>query len=761
MPKISSGLSLLLIIGSVYWSFHSLMPQRFSKASEPQSKFSTERALVHVKAISTRPHFVGSPEHAAVRDYIISDLRKLGLDPHIQEGFMSASGNWGGFCKAQNILARIPGTEKGKPLLLLSHYDSAPHSSLGAGDDGCGVATILESTRALLAAKEKTKNDIIILFSDGEELGLNGARLFVNAHPWAKDVGLVLNFEARGSGGPSFMFLETNKGNATLVKKFAKANPRYPASNSLAYSIYKLLPNDTDLTVFREEGDIDGFNFAFIDDHFDYHTAKDAYERLDRNTLEHQGTYLMPLLKYFGNENLETLKSDKDYVYFSFPFLHLVYYPFSWIVPMLLGVIMTLIALLIWGIKKGKLSLSQIGAGFVPFLGSFIICGAVGYFAWPLLLKIYPQYKDIQQEFTYNGHWYIAAFVFLSIGVCFYLYSKFKKLVTVNLAIAPLIFWLLICAAASVYLKGAGFFIIPVFFGLLSLCLLIKNERPKILLLTVITIPALLILSPFPDQFPVALGLPMLIAATLFTVLIFGILVPVFGFYERKKALGLFSIFLAAIFLIVAHFRSGFTPDRPHPTSLVYLLDADKQEAVWATSNHVPDNWVEQFIGKEKKSDTDRSTFDSKYRTGFTFTAAAPIKSIPAPVITIVNDSIRGNERIVNISIVPQRNINCLQVTATLANVFACKVNGADISQRFLTNKNRGNRLLTHYVSNNDSTLVEITMPKDNKPDITVFEISNDLLTNSQFSVPPRPADAMPMPFIVNDAIIVKKSISL
>jgi Zn-dependent M28 family amino/carboxypeptidase len=53
---------------------------------------------------------------------------------------------------------------------------------------------------------------ILLFFSDAEELGLNGAALFVTQHKWAKDIGLVLNFEARGSSGPSYMLMETNKG---------------------------------------------------------------------------------------------------------------------------------------------------------------------------------------------------------------------------------------------------------------------------------------------------------------------------------------------------------------------------------------------------------------------------------------------------------------------------------------------------------------------------------------------------------------------
>src|SRR5690606_28153045 len=113
--------------------------------------------------------------------------------------------------------------------------------------------------RAYLASGTKPKNDIILLFTDGEELALDGAKLFMDEHPWAKEVGMALNFEARGTSGPSNMILETNQGNAELIKEFIKANPSYPVASSLMYSVYKILPNDTDSTVFREAGDIDGF----------------------------------------------------------------------------------------------------------------------------------------------------------------------------------------------------------------------------------------------------------------------------------------------------------------------------------------------------------------------------------------------------------------------------------------------------------------------------------------------------------------------
>jgi len=391
-------IALLLIISAIYWSFSALMPSKISTLNADKNTFSTERALVHLAAISQKPHYVGSPEHANVRNYIVKELNKLGLETQIQEGYSISK--WGNMAKPKNILARIKGREKGKALMLLSHYDSSPHSALGASDAGSGVVTILEGLRAYLSEGKTPKNDVIICITDAEELGLNGADLFVNQHPWAKDVGLVLNFEARGSGGPSYMLIETNGGNANLMKEFVAANPKFPVANSLAYSIYKMLPNDTDLTIFRRDGDIDGFNFAFIDDHYDYHTVNDSYERLDRNTLEHQGSYLMPMLHHFSEANLNNLKSQDDFIYLNMPLFGMVTYPFSWIFPILFIVAIVFLGLVFYGIKKHKLAATEIVRGFKPLLLSLLAVIIVGYILWELLKSLNPEYAEILHGFT-------------------------------------------------------------------------------------------------------------------------------------------------------------------------------------------------------------------------------------------------------------------------------------------------------------------------------------------------------------------------
>ena len=182
--------------------------------------------------------------------------------------------------------------------------------------------------------------------------------------------------------------METNGGNRNMVKAFNQAKVKYPVGNSLLYSIYKMLPNDTDLTVFREDGNIKGFNFAFLDDHYDYHTSQDSYERMDKNTLQHQADYLMPLLNYFANINLENLNAKEEDVFFNFPGFVLMNYPFSWVMPMAILAMLWFFFLLFIGFKNKILSVKEIFKGLMAFLITLILSGVISFYGWKLLLKI-------------------------------------------------------------------------------------------------------------------------------------------------------------------------------------------------------------------------------------------------------------------------------------------------------------------------------------------------------------------------------------
>ncbi len=743
------------------------MPREGNPASAPQTEFSSQRALIPLKEITKAPHYHGSEEHTRVGNFLVKELQALGLETEIQEGFVLNEG-WRGLDRPKNIIGVWKGTGNGKSLVLLTHYDSAKVPSFGASDAGSGVVTILESIRAYKAAGKQPKNDIVILFSDAEEIGLDGAQLFVNEHELAKNAGLVLNFEARGSGGPSNMILETNGGNANLVKAFVAANPEYPVASSLMYSIYKMLPNDTDSTIFREDGDIDSFFFAFIDDHYDYHTANDTFENLDRETLQHQGSYLLPLLHYFGDADLSDLKAEDDDVYVNAPFVKMITYPFSWIYPMLILAVVLFLGLLFYGISKRRLKGKAVGRGFGALLLSLVVCGAVGYFGWMLLQHIYPQYAEIQHGFTYNGHWYIAFFVVLSSAIVCKIYRNFNiKKEVASFYVAPLTLWLIVNVAVAIMLKGAAYWIIPVFFGLVSFFVLLKQEKPNLLLLTVLAIPALSFFAPLIQFFPVGLGLKMLVISCVFVVLLFGLLVPVFGFYRWKNMIALASFLIAIVLFFLANAKSDFTETRQKPNSLIYYQNADTNENFWLTYDKVLDPWTKGYLGStpEEASKYVTSVAGSKYNTGYSFAATAPAKTITPFEVRLENDTLHQNLRNVTFTIIPKRDVHEIALYTAVSTQFeSLTFNGKTVSKDTTANAfygRKSNMLLRYFVANEDSLEVSFSVEKNTPLNFQVLEYSFDLLKHPQFTINKRPKNTMPKPFVNTDAVVVKRSFSV
>ena len=763
MKKNSSTLlSALFIAGIIYWIFFAMMPQRVSKVEGSLSEFSTQRALKKLAVITKKPHYVGSENHEVVAEFLVKELQNLGLETSLQEGYTLT--DWGNLVKSKNILARIKGTANSKALLLLSHYDSAPHSkSLGASDDGSGIVTILEGLRTYLHNNSQPKNDIIILFSDAEELGLNGAALFVKQHKWATEVGLAINFEARGTSGPSYMLMEANNGNAALVEHFAKAKPKFPVSNSLMYSIYKMLPNDTDLTVFREEGKIQGLNFAFIDSHYNYHTTQDNLENLSPKTLKHQGNYLMSMLTYFGNSDLRKLETSEDEVYFNTPF-NFTHYSFDWNFPLIGLAFALFIAFVFIGVGKRVLHFADILRGFIPLLGSIVFSGLLGFLGWKLILNIYPQYKDILHGFTYNGHNYILAFSSLALMISFLFYKNYNTQNQVmSGAVAPLFLWILINLGIAIYLPGGSFFIIPVFGMLFSFGFFIITQRSSPLLNLIFSIPALIIFIPFVITLPVGLGLKMLMGSTVLIALVFGLLLPVFGAFRGKKVWTIVAFLIAIGFFTNAHLNSGYDAKHGKPNSLLYVLNEDAQSAIWATYDTNLDDWTKNYLGtspKEAKEEEKLPLF-SKYNSSFSYAAKADLKSIAGPSILFNNDTIVHARKTYLITITPNRKVNRYDIFANEnMDFYNFKANGATLmGWKDAKYRRNGKKILTYYVVDNEPLVLSFTLDASTKLDMELLESSFDLLENEQFSVPKRQNWMIPTPFVLNDAVAIRKKI--
>ncbi|MFN0728676.1 M20/M25/M40 family metallo-hydrolase [Polaribacter gochangensis] len=769
MKKYAPILSFLIIISVIYWSFADMKPSYSENKTASETEFSIDNALKNLKEISKTAHYTGSEDHLKVQNYIVNELKKLGLQPEIQHQ-VAINNKWRAATNTANIIATIKGSEIGKSLVLLTHYDSNPHSSLGASDAGSGVVTIIESVRAFLAQHKTPKNDIHIVITDAEELGLLGAKAFVDKHPLAKNVGLVLNFEARGSGGPSYMLMETNGKNSKLLTEFLKAKPNHPAANSLMYSVYKMLPNDTDLTVFRENGNINGFNFAFIGDHFDYHTAQDSFERLDRETLLHQADYLMTSLNYFAFSDLSNLDSTSDHVYTNFPFTKLLYYPFLWILPLLIGAIVLLFVLLFFGIALNKITIKGLLKGFTPFTISLVACVGISILLWKGILLIHPHYKDILHGFTYNGYEYIAAFVLLNLWLLFKIYRPFLKNNTgADLIIAPILFWLIINVLIFIYLKGAGYFIIPVYFALITLAAFIFidiKRTTKIAIATILAIPVLFMFAPQVKMFPVGLGLKNLFISGLFLVLIFGLMIPVFASYKSRKLLVKLIGISTILFFAFASYKSGFDENKKKPNSAVFINNVDTNQSYWASYDSKIDTYTKQFLGENPtKGNFTGTTSKSKYNTSYKFHKKTGNRAINPPLISKVTDTIIGNFRNISLMIKPQRAVNKLELIANDSITFnSIGVQNVLLDKEDETDafKIKRGTILSYFLAAKDSILkVDFTINKNSIPNISLIESSFDLQTNPLFKIQPRTNEMMPMPFVTNDAVITLQKLKL
>ncbi len=286
--------------------------------------FSTDAAMEHLKIIAQQPHPVGSPANRAVRKYIVDQLTKSGFEVDVQRAAMES--RWHGRSyTVHNVLARLRGEGDGTAVALVAHYDSV-HTGPGAADDGAAVAALIEVGR-LLRAEGPFHNDLILLLTDGEEAGLLGAFAFVDEHDWFNEVGLVLNFEARGTSGASIMF-ETSPGNGWLVREYARVAP-HPITSSLSVEVYRRMPNFTDFTAFLR-ADLAGMNFAFISTPENYHTEYDDLEHLDRGSLRHHGVQALALARHFLRMDLTARRSSDDAVFFVVPGLGVIHYPLDW-----------------------------------------------------------------------------------------------------------------------------------------------------------------------------------------------------------------------------------------------------------------------------------------------------------------------------------------------------------------------------------------------------------------------------------------------
>ncbi|HAN17451.1 MAG: hypothetical protein A2X13_09210 [Bacteroidetes bacterium GWC2_33_15] len=685
--KNQSSPNLLFIAGITLIVVLSLFLQRAPKPlslETGQTEFSAERAFEHTRQIAQKPHMIGTEEHSRVKQYIVNELQKLGLETEIQQ--TTAIHEFRGVVRAgfvQNIIGTIKGDESNKSVLIVGHYDSQPNAP-GAADDGSAVAAMLEAARAL-KQHAKLKNDILFLFSDAEEVGLLGAKAFVDEHRLTGKIGIVFNIEARGTKGPSITF-EVSPENGWIMREFIKAVP-YPIAHSIAYEVYKILPNDTDFTIFKKIG-ISGFNAALTDGYVNYHSPTDKPENLSLSSLQHQGSYIMGIAKHFGNTDLTQTKSE-DVVYFNLLGYLMILYPVSLNMVLIIIVSLLFAFYIFIGIRKKRITPLKLIIGMVVFIITLAII--IG-FAWLMqkgIIKKYPHYTLHYYWNFYNIRHYFVAFTALSAAIFSFIYTLLNKKPGIENLFAGSLFvsFIAMFALQKYFPTGSYLFIIPLLFILIAtiICYLFnfdaKHSKKMFFgIYFILLIPVIFLFTPLIKLFYIVFGLKLIFAGVVLTVFLSAYLLMVLkAFIDYKKWLFTAGAFLTGmVFLITGHLNSNYSKEQPLQSNVMYCLNTDTNKAFWVSENLRTDEWNQQFF---TNADTAALTEIYPFSNQIRLINTAPILDFPKPDLKIISDSIISNSRIVEIEIKSNRNAGYSEIyihkDANLANL---KINGHAIT---------------------------------------------------------------------------------
>jgi hypothetical protein len=348
-----AGLLLLAVTLLALAQFFLLPPAQPLTASP--AVFSGQRAWADLYTLAIQPRVPGGEWHAQVAGALERRLQGLGFTverqvfrlPDVEPQFT-------------NLVARLPGSDpNGRAIALVAHYDSIAGSP-GAGDNASGVAVVMEIARALAASGQPLTHDLLVILTDGEELGIYGAAGYVAGHPSADEVALALNVDGLSQG--PVMIWRSAPGNGWLVEQYARS-AAFPAGYAWIDALARVLPLDTDLTPFRVVG-IAGANFTSPYLPPGFHSPADTAAAVSPATLQHAGDSLLALVRAADAAGL-TVTHAPDQVYFNLWGRWFVHFPAA-LAP-LLAVLVTLLLLAVLGAGFGaaRLTLRGVGRGLL------------------------------------------------------------------------------------------------------------------------------------------------------------------------------------------------------------------------------------------------------------------------------------------------------------------------------------------------------------------------------------------------------------
>jgi hypothetical protein len=465
-----------------------VLPPGAEPADTAATAFSADRAMQDLEVVAAEPHPIGSAAQQRVRDYLQAQASALELPVEVQRD--EGSG-------AENVIVRLPGTsDSGRDVLITAHYDSTPGGP-GAGDNGMAVAAMLETMR-VLHAREPLANDVVLLFTDGEEEGQTGIAAYVDDHADADRVAVAFVFE----GQPDSVGTElraTTPGDAWLVGELADAALPMFADSAINTSDRDRIGND--FAAFAPAG-IVAAEFITEGHTVRYHNAGDDVAAIDPGVVQDHGDTMVALAEHFGNLDLATARiTDTDRVFFSVPVLGLLAYP-VWLaqaLTVLAAVALVMVVVAAW--RRRLVTGPHLAWSTVVIPGMAAALTVAAWAVWQLLLEMNPDSEQTGHYPDFDGSTTAMAVVGAVAGVAFVAAGHWlsRRLGGLTLAAGTLAWWALLALLLAI---GEPLFspvaLWPLLGGVAALAVAVWVRHPwsHVGLLAVAAVPGLVVAVP-------------------------------------------------------------------------------------------------------------------------------------------------------------------------------------------------------------------------------------------------------------------------
>jgi hypothetical protein len=516
---------------------------------------------------------------------------------------------------------------------------------------------------------------------------------------------------------------ETGPGNLDAAR--ALRSTRDATAGSVYATIYRTLPNDTDLSEVAVLG-LPALNFAFADGVERYHTSHDDVAHLNPGSLQHHGSQMLAMVRTFGTEPLPRTRTG-DGVFFDLPIIGLVVYPVGLELPLAI-IALVLVGTLVIRDRKG------VGIGVLATIVAVIVSGGVG--------------LVVGRMFAGPAVWSglnATGLAMLSLSVTAACYAVAKRWSTPRgLHVGALIVWLVLALAISWRTPGVGYlFTWPLLFAAGS-ALLPRGREVGEWAAAVVTL--LVLVGLIYGVSVVMLGvvgtgaIALSVVASLVTVLLAPQFELIAGDARWSGAPWLAGA--GVVCLVIAALTVHPSADHPLRSALVYAENADSSDAWLGTFGSLANAWTRDVV--DQGTPGPNPAWAARLSDGGSYTGRK-VQRMPlsAPNAILVHDTLINGARDVVLRVSAPAGTTALVMRARGVKVLASSIDGRVVDTTRYRHRVR-DWVMEYCAVPDTGAIVALSIPADGHIDFDLAARRPGIPLVPGVRIPPRPQYVVP-----------------